>query len=56
MLAYQVKEGGISLNVTETETLDAFSQGKDCCDYQNGAVVMDSQTEDFYKDPRYPTC
>ena len=57
MLAYQVKEEcGISSNVTETETMDPFSEGKDCCDYQNGALVMDSQTEDFYKGPRYSTC
>ena len=51
------EECGISLNVTETECLDRFSEGKDSgTEYQNGALVMDSQTEDFYRDPRYPTC
>ena len=52
------KECGISLNVTETECLDRFSEGKpdSGTEYQNGAFFMDSQTEDFYRDPRYPTC
>ena len=53
----QVKEEcSISLNVTETECLDRFSERKDSgTEFQNGTFVMDSQTEDFYRDPRYPT-
>ena len=53
------EECDISLNVTdhEIECLDQFSGEKDSgTEYQNGALAMDSQTEDFYRDPRYPTC
>ena len=46
-------ECGISQNVTKTAALDQFAEGKNCGDCQNDALVMDSQTEDFYKDPRY---